>query len=63
MHKKVLEVIAIDCVAYSEHNAPSSILDNWSKEQMAFAITELCKNIRVIRAAVVSSLPPLYSSI
>lgn len=51
MHDQAVEVIVTDCVAYSQFNAPASILDRWSKEQMAFAIHSMSTRLRLFRDA------------
>lgn len=51
MHDQLIEQMLIDCIAYSDHDADKSILDHWSKEQMAFALRDMASREKHLKKA------------
>lgn len=51
MHDALTNEIVTDCIAFSEHGAARSIIDRWSKEQLAFAMGSLYTRYRIVRRA------------
>lgn len=57
MHQKMLDLILIDAVAYTDHNAQASIMDKWSKEQLTFALAAMSTRLRILRNALHRDAP------
>jgi glutamate synthase domain-containing protein 3 len=49
MHQLLLDELLTDAICYTEHNAAASILDKWTKEQMAFGLNEMVTRLRCLR--------------
>lgn len=56
MHQKVLDEIVRDCVGYWEHDAPSRVIEQHSKELLAEAVHNLSLKVRILQRAAVDQL-------
>lgn len=56
MHWKVIKEIISDSRLYTSYGAEKSVIDQWTKEQMAFAITDLWAYISLYKKALVENL-------
>lgn len=58
MHDMLITEVLTDCIAYSDHDAPASILDKWTKEQLAFALRDMASREKGFKQALRAKVLP-----
>jgi hypothetical protein len=56
MHEAVMKEILSDVLAYVRHEGPRDLIDDWSKEMLAFLIADLERDRGLLKQALAEQL-------